>query len=296
MNEFSAIVDELTAWDSLRSAESAHCSLPAVDPHLTWTIAELRAELLNAAMLIAVTSSVLNSLERKPLSNPLTPAVSNFVPIHTSFFATATERILTECANADLCGALRNYNARLQFALMLNRHLHSKFTAHTDAGEADVEILSDAWRRMCKAAMQLNTSINDALAPNGGKNSPDSEAWLISILSKAELGGAPCVDEQGNVSVTGWAERRREKRVMVGYSARVAIGTREFEGKILDASASGLCFLGRAEEGQVVAIGLADGRKISGTVVWFEGDRFGVRFDSPLSPHDPLLNRTPLSN
>jgi hypothetical protein len=288
LDEVRALVAALQTWEDVetdRSLQNTHSE----NLNIAKLAALLHRELTNISILTAVTASIANALERGTVPDLQQSAISDFCPVYTSGFETISQRLLSECQDAAICEAIRIFVVRLTLAKQLSQ-ISSSQTATRETGTcAGRDIVSDAWRRTCAAALQLNHVIEDILACTGGWHIANSEQRLTEVLEKAEAGETPCIGAGGHIEIPGWAERRREKRYKSNWPAVATIGGRSTEVSIQDASRCGLGMTGSAEIGQNVTLTFPEGRKISGSVVWSHGGRFGLRLDLPLPPSHVLL-------
>lgn len=245
--------------------------------------AQLLGELLNAAPLVTVATAIANAVEAGH-TRLQRRAIAIYAPVRTASPHKLVERMLDTDADLDVCSTLQNYCARLSFAVRMSRAGDDGIIT---VPEVDIEILADAWRRAAGAA----TDAIEALAAIA-KASPDSRLLpALSLLQLAESGETPCIEADGRVTIPGWAERRREKRVSVQLAATAQIGRQIVPAMIRDVSPSGLglqcTYQGAPEER--ITVRLPGDRQMSGTIAWADGQRIGMMLDQRLEAGDPLL-------
>ncbi len=245
--------------------------------------AQLLAEILNAAPLITVATSIANAVEAgQPRLRR--QAIAVYAPMQTPAFQKLVERLLDTDADLDVCAALQAYCARLALAARMSR-------AGDDGAvlmpEVDAEILADAWRRAAGAT----TDAIEALA-GIAQSSPESRLLpALNLLRMAESGLTPCIEVDGRITIPGWAERRREQRRGVQMAAMVQVGRQVVPAMIRDVSPSGLglqCGYQAAPE-ERITVRLPGDRQMTGTVAWSDGQRIGVKLDERIAAGDPLL-------
>lgn len=290
LDEVRALVDALHAWESVEAIRGGN-QPPAVHSNVARIAGQLYIELQNVLILVAITTSITNALECGTGQDLPEAAINAFCPSHSPIFDDLMQQLMSECNDITLCGSLQAFDARLRLAQRLSQHFQARIATKGCHTVAEIEILSDAWRRTCTSALRLIDLFKAFVEPNGGLRRSEPETRLIEILLKAEGGGTPCMGTHGGIEIPGWAERRRESRIQIRQLVIATIGNRSHEVTIHDASQRGLGLVGAANTGQHVTLTLSDGRKITGTVVWSQEGRFGMRLDLPLTLADPLLVR-----
>lgn len=285
MDEFSAIADDLTAWERNDARNVGDDQAKDGHPNHIVAVERVQAELKQLSVLISVMASAANALERQPLDKALTHVVADFCPQQSGFFTT-TDRIAGDSLDNQTLAALHEFSARLEFAQRLTQHLSRKFAAQGSQQAGDFEILADAWRRVCSTLLILSVQ----LQLNGSAASTDEWSGLVNgLLKNCIEGGAPCLNESGELQIPGWAERRSVARMPMQHVAKASTGGQLASVSIINASEIGLGLAGHAENGQRTTIVLADGRELSGTVKWSDAGRFGLQLDTPLAKSDRLL-------
>jgi hypothetical protein len=283
------ILDDVTAWELAERLKGQSGELVAADLAAVRVVTRLKTELLNVSVFNAVTSSIANKSQSDCGQVNIDSEITFFSPLHSAFFVNSTECIVPDSYDLDIGPKLQAYGGRLQLAQRLCQCLTDKNSTAEGACDVKLEILPDALRRVCLAAIELLEALDLFLKRTGHWTFNEREEQVVKLLTRAGAGEAPCIDDQGKISIPGWAERRRDKRVQPSCSAAAIIGNRRQEIVVLDASIRGLGISGVAEVGQHVEILLSDERRLSGSVEWARDGRFGIRLLRPLSPNDPLL-------
>jgi len=286
VDEFSAIAEDLTLWernDPIHFVECHDDNAPTVVP-----ADRIIAELRHLSVLICVMASAANDLERRTPDVALAHMLKDFCPQKTSGLLKTTEQIAGDSTDGHAANCLSEFNARLQFAQLLTRHLSRKISVRSELKLGDMEILADAWRRVCSALLSLGEVLQTL---NSAAVHADWQENVRVLLKSCTNGASPCLDEAGDLQVPGWAERRRTARVAMDCVAQATMEGQLTNVSVINASEIGLGLAGHAENGQHTTIVFPDGRAISGTVKWSDAGRFGVQLDTPLTKTDRLLAR-----
>ncbi len=285
-------MSEVAAWQSEQRLGSDYQPKPTKlnAPHLVM----LRNDLTAASILIATSGSIANAIGAFAFPNLSLYDVATYMPRPSSLLIDAPKRMLGRQDDDDafdIAKAIQEFLHRLDIATRLAHSAARKSTKATAKPTVDIAIVLDATIRACQAAREANTILAGIMNRRGERHSfPQSR--VIPILDLTEHGGWPCIDSFGQVTMPGWAERRHEKRFAVNQSATIDCGDGPAPIMVADASSSGLGLIGNPAKGCRVNVTLADGRKLSGSIVWTENGRAGMALDHRLSRHDPLM-KTP---
>ncbi|MFM9941055.1 MAG: PilZ domain-containing protein [Hyphomicrobiaceae bacterium] len=286
----ATLAAELAEYEAFERFRSTRPDLPAADRRPLRVAVTLKGELLNAAVLIAAATSLVNAIDRGGERLPTARALSVFVPAPSASVSRAIERLLAEDIDLAICQLLQAYAARLFLAQRMSASFADDAGSTAATTHVDAEILADAWRRTCAAAAAAIRALDTiegqlATAPTSG------EARILELLARAEAGGTPCLDPDGRITIPGWAERRRERRQELRQTATATLGATLVPVVIRDASTSGLGLdLPReAQGGERLTVQLPGGREIAGEIAWSDGQRAGLRLDRRLTENDPLL-------
>ena len=155
----------------------------------------------------------------------------------------------------------------------------------------DVEIIADAWRRVCTASEALHEDIATMMACAGQLCDQTAEAGPLRLLKLASLGGWPCLDRTGHITIPGVAERRAEARHIVDRPVEVSTDSGSFAAVLSNATAIGLGLEAAValQAGTEVTVWISEECGLVGVVRWCKGGRIGVRLLEPLLPDDPLF-------
>lgn len=280
MDEFTAIADDLSVWERHtvpRSLRSYRSNQKPIAPALK----QFQGELQHLAVLVCVMASAANALEGGSDDRSLGAMIVDFCPKQPTINYPTEELAMLDSGD-QIIDDLQDLRARLSFAQLLTNHLDGKFRKNVDVTAGDIEILADAWRRTSARMLAVVTGL--------GISCPDNGTLVVGFLKNCVAGGSPCLDENGDLEIPGWAERRKAARVSIQHVAQASTGGAFFDVSVLNASTVGLGLTGDAKSGQRTTVIFPDGRQVSGTVKWSEDGRFGLQLDHPLAKSDHLLS------
>lgn len=151
--------------------------------------------------------------------------------------------------------------------------------------------LGNSWRRACEDALVAARQLHGYLGQLPSQYTSNSNV-LIELLESAARGGAPCLDEEGRISIPDLPQRRRTARRTICQPCTITHNRTTSQAFVRDVSPGGF---GLERVPQLVAkslvlIELPSGRRFTGVVVWCNGSSAGVRFSRTLLPNDPLLS------
>lgn len=115
---------------------------------------------------------------------------------------------------------------------------------------------------------------------------------LLALLESAKNGGRPCIDAYGRLVLPQMPQQRRTPRRMLCQDCILRHRDVRAPAFAKDISAGGIGLerAPRLETGEYLIVELPSGRTFSGVVAWSRGTAAGLRFSSPLSHSDPLLD------
>jgi hypothetical protein len=273
---------EATAQTRLFGARMNPFHMPPVMPAVpsNRVVALLGVEILQTAALIAVVSSVFNALERRSFGQLDERAVRAFVPAHSDAFVAAATDVAEGACNLSQLLALKSYLARFNLAVRLTQSALGPRGEMRHALNDDVEMIADAWRRTCVAALEAEAALCACNADNDVLVSLAERSRGRELLELAAMGGWPCLTVDGRVTVPGWAERRRSVRVAVSQLVTVVAHGAASAGRLIDVSRDGMQIATAVvvERGDAIDVVLADQRRIAGVVRWAQDGRIGLQF------------------
>lgn len=245
-------------------------------------ISGLFAELLNSALLSGVTASVANSVATGAHPNLVGVLVSYLPPLPTIYPSLAAD-LLRQPQTGLLALHMQEYYAHLGLMRDLT---HDVADANGRFSSVVTDCIDQIARNWQKLAGSAAAAIDQWKALPGliFTISQQERAGLVqSILADVALGMAPCVDDQGAVTVPAWAERRQIRRLHRNLHLHVMAGDRIERVLITNASDNGIGIIGLrgVQVGDGIEILIGPGRTLPATIVWVRGDQVGIAYDSP---------------
>ena len=245
--------------------------------------AVLATELIHVATLSAIVSSVLNAFERDAFHRLPLSYAKTFLPRHTALFDAVSAQLGMSDTAQELVRSLQNYSARFQLAERLAFALPTDVASSLELDAAPIGSAADAWRRLCAATLTVERLAAEAASGHDWQPAGIERERARHMLGAAVGGGWPCLDDDGRVSVPGWAERRRSARIPVNLESSVIHGDRIVSARVIDISAEGAQIEAdiSARPGDRVVVTLPDARQSPATVRWARDGRFGLLLDAP---------------
>ena len=294
----------LTSVLALDSASAASFGAPpATDTRTQDGSSGLLAALLHesdyAATMIAVCASITNVLAQPAGSRTaLTGNVlTTYAALPMLVFETVAQRLLEEERLAPAAGSYLALSSRLALAQRMSQIYADEMSGAVQKS-VDLAALQSAWRHACVAALRLRQDLWAALAEKnvlGQIAGPVASRQRLSCLILAAANGDhPCVDDDGHVSIPGWAERRRHTRHTVDIALELEIGLHAYPVQAFDASTSGFGLQGLppsnvCELGDLATLYLPKNRRLRGHIAWIAAARAGVMLLEPLAADDPIF-------
>lgn len=151
--------------------------------------------------------------------------------------------------------------------------------------------LVKTWRASCKSGSTAIIALSDEFDDKLPSLYALNVGILTRLLDASAQGEAPLARDNGQIYLPALPQRRHSSRRILNQAAKLqhrGIVTDVF---VRDVSEGGLGLdsPGKLEKNQVAVIELSNGRRLSGSIVWFKRGRAGMKFARPLSPNDPLL-------
>ena len=265
------------AFEAWRTGTTATRSGVAIAPETT---AVLVHELLQVATLSAVVTSVLNAREKKLDRLPPMSAMGLFFPVHTPLFDLGLQRLASTSGSASLLGKLQTYRARFDLAVRLSPSALPTGSSDPADEAIPLELVADAWRRLCRASLEVEADLTAAAGPGFQTEPSLSRDRTRRALAEAANGGWPCLDASGQITLPGWAERRRAPRVAVSEDVVITVAGRDHPGHLLDLSDGGAKLQSAAPlaVGAELTISRSGRPRQMAVVQWVAGDCLGVSF------------------
>jgi PilZ domain len=233
------------------------------------------------ALLVCVCATLSNALEAEVLSAPI---VFELLPC----FLPQSELNWTKLADAEAASLAAEANTRLTFArrvanAWLSVAHHSESNARVDAST-----MADAWFHASSACFQAGRRRSGRSREAAPSHSTMTSTLVM--LADAIAGGHPCLDESGQLSIPGWAERRSAIRRKCFLPVHVWTGQIESSAEIINLSTTGAGLRSsvKISVGAQLTICI-ERRTLQCSVKWASPNRFGVAWQIPLQRTDPLL-------
>jgi PilZ domain len=150
--------------------------------------------------------------------------------------------------------------------------------------------LSNAWRRACEDALAAVRQLHGHLGRLTLQYTSNSKV-LMELLQEV-IGGSPCLDAEGQISLPELPQRRRTARRTICQPCTITHNRMTSQAFVRDVSPGGFGLerVPQLVPKSLVLIELPSGRKFTGVVAWCNGHSAGVRFSRTLLPNDPLLS------
>lgn len=256
----------------------------------------LRVEAGFAATFIATSASIANALDGSLRNKPSAQALLTYLPSEMPILATAMPRMI----NGELLPELAQSAQALEARLSLARRMSIAYAAETKGGQTSTTVnltaLQDALAHTCTSAMRFLEALDDQTHPSCERSA--RKLPLLDLLASAANGQSPCVEQDGCVSVPGWAERRRHHRQDIDIEVEVELITSQatFTARAFDVSRSGFGLmqmssvaLASLKRGDLVRLKLPDCRILDGRIAWTTESKSGIELSLNLHPDDPIL-------
>ncbi len=249
-------------------------------------------EIEQAGVFAAVSSSIATALLDPVLTRAVAKDLDTYAPAEPLVYPVFAAKILGDGLDAGVILPVQAYHLRLAFARRLSR-------AIIDAGPApspeqrisELEKLEDAWQHVCGTSLIAAGALRGWLIEAGVHCASPANPHADGLLRAAQAGGRPCVSDDGQIAVPGWAESRRSPRYALRLWARVFIQGGQQTVVIENASETGLGLSGikAGEAGAAITVELPGDDLVSGRIMWSSNGRAGVKLDNSLPARHPIL-------
>jgi hypothetical protein len=278
-------------WTAL-DAGHKHEDAEPHDPQISRILQAVLVEIEQAGVFTAVSMSIASALlvRNGVAINPW--HLQSYGPAKAQIYPAIAARLLSSNLGMSNLAPVQDYYARLEFAQRLSQTVLGLDASVPAASRLnEIEKLEDSWRYVCRASMNASAVIRSCLAELGVDAPPVANRAAASLLSAAERGDRPCIDATGNVTVPGWAENRRSKRVTVSRQATTYYRGAKQAVIVDNASTTGIGLKGLEGgiTGRMISIVLDSGENLSGMIMWCRGTAAGIKLDEQLSEDHPIL-------
>ena len=279
-------------WAALDPGDK-HEDAERQDPQISRILQAVLVEIEQAGVFTAVSMSIASALLVRNGVKISPSHLQSYGPAKAQIFPAVAAPLLSSNLGLSNLGPVQDYYARLEFAQRLSQTVLALEASVPAASRLnEVEKLEDAWRYVCRASLTASSVIRSCLAELGAEAPPVANRAAAALLSAAERGDRPCVDPAGNVTVPGWAENRRAKRVSVSRQATIYYRGAKQAVVVDNVSATGLGLKGLEGgiPGRMISIVLDSGESLSGMIMWSRGTAAGIKLDEQLSEDHPILH------
>jgi hypothetical protein len=252
----------------------------------------LACETHSSALLTVTIASAVNAF-RTPNTARSEEALKPYIPREPALVAVLRNGMLETDLDEDTLAVIIDYFDSLAPArIALDQYFAD---ANHIGGERASALhllgLSSVWRRACENGLVAMRQLHGHLANLPSQYTSNSNL-LIDLLQSTIVGGSPCIDEHGHVSIPELPQRRRSARRTLCQPCTITHNRTKSPAFVRDVSPGGFGLerVPPLVPKTVVLIELPSGRRFTGVVAWCNGSAAGVRFLRTLLPNDPLLS------
>lgn len=295
MTYLHLLAKDLQTWSPPSAMNGEAVGLDAAPARDGATLGALHAildEIEQAGVFVAVSSSIATALADPDLNSAVAKDLDIYAPAEPLVYPAFAAKLLGAGLDASVILPVQAYHLRLAFARRLSR-------AIIDAGPApspqqrlsELEKLEDAWQHVCGTSLIAVSALRSWLTEAGVRCAPPANPHAESLLRAAHAGARPCVSDDGQIAVPGWAECRRSPRHTLRLTARVFFQGGQQTVMIDNASETGLGLSGikASEAGAAITVELPGDDLVSGRIMWSNNGRAGVKLDKSLPARHRIL-------
>jgi len=272
------------AQDDQAVSEVTETSMPILEA--------LVCETHSAALLTATIASAVNAFKRHDTvrsEDELKP----YVPREPALISVLRNGMLETDLDEDTLAIISDFfNDLAPARIALDQYFADANHIGTERASAlHLLGLSNLWRRACEDALVAARQLHGYLGRLPSQYTSNSKV-LIELLQDAVVGGSPCIEEHGQISIPELPQRRRNARRTICQPCTITHNRMTSKAFVRDVSPGGFG-LERVPQllpKTLVLIELPSGRRFAGVVAWCNGSQAGVRFSRTLLPNDPLLS------
>lgn len=251
-------------------------------------LAALLHEVETTGIFIAAASSVVSFAARYPhRARAALLELPTWLPAPPQLLGKGPELLVRLAVPMTIVNRLNDLPIHLGIACDVTRRHCSALAQDHPVSPAAIDDLVALWSAVAEGTVALLQE----LAPTVGNSAePGAAVSAERLLVAAALGASPCVSAAGAIEIPGWIERRRDRRHRLRLQGSLVVGDRDWRIETTDISqhGAGLAGLPQLPVGSRARLVLDNLAEAVGTIVWYTGDRGGIRFDSPLAALDRL--------
>lgn len=265
-------------------AHSAAPATPSIDLTRLGIVLKLHSEFVRICFAITIVGSMINAMDRRT-ADVAPDSLADHLPAQALLGPQMTREMLDGGLGCELARAALSVGSQLQLCCDLT----TSFVRSGRQSQASLEPLIDAWRRLANACYVLEYMIDCAMTGTGAPELKPNRLVFGPLLKQVASGEHPCVDQQGVVSLPGWAERRsasRTKQSGIPATVITEFGNQYVEIINLSKTGAGLLGLSGLQVGEFVSLRVGSLRPFKCSVRWCDDQRGGVAFEQPLHQLD----------
>lgn len=251
----------------------------------------LVCEVHSAALLTATIASAINAFKRESAARG-EAQLKPYVPGEPAIVSVLRNGMLETDLNEDTIRLVTQFFDDLAPArIAIDRYFaEANHIGEDRAATLHLLSLSNVWRRACQDALLAVRQLHSDLQQLPAQYTSNSKL-LNNLLQDVIMGGTPCIDATGEISLPELPQRRQSARRTVCQTCQLTYNNVTSQAFVRDVSPGGFGLerVPQLVPKTVVQIELPSGRRFTGVVAWCSGSSAGVRFTRPLLPNDPLL-------
>ena len=275
---------ELPAETDEQESENVENAMPVLDA--------LVCETHSAALLTATIASAINAF-RRPGTVRAEADLKPYVPREPALISVLRNGMLETDLDEDTLAVISDFFDDLAPArIAIDQYFADANHIGVDRAAAlHLLNLSNIWRRACEDALVAVRQLHGHLGSLPSQYTSNSRV-LIDLLQDVVVGGTPCIDDAGHVSLPELPQRRRSARRTICQPCIITHNRKTSEAFVRDVSPGGFGLerVPPLTPKSLILIELPSGRRFTGVVAWCDGTKAGIRFARTLLPNDPLLS------
>ena len=260
------------------------------------TLELLNAVIENLCIPMLVTTSLLNQVVRSGDGNAVCAGLASYATLNADALSPVFRELVGDRRYLGVATLIGELQVRIGLArgmtltFVEQTRIRGRTTANTtSAGIVGFEPLADAWCRACATGAEvIRMALHFSEVPD-----PQNHRMLklMAWLLKAADGHSPCISDEGELSVPGWAERRSSPRIEVNKAIFVEIDRLDFACTLVDVSETGfkISDISGLTVGDELIVKLSRGNHCAAQVVWVQKDTAGLKSFDRLDPDDPIF-------
>ena len=232
------------------------------------------AHLIEQALDVVVAGSIFN----------LSPEQGRSLLTWTSSSRQATRQAAgQEGPHGGMAGAPKRvaheFDIRLSLARSLTEVVHRECDAAPDRFAHAWDVCADSWR---KSALALARCISAVKEDCRDTQLCELAALLENQLLGVQAGFSPCINDELQIEIPGFAEQRQSVRTAVNINATLVARGDSCAVRVIDVSKTGFGITNAPElmPGEMVSLALPKGELFSGCVRWWSAGKAGVEIES----------------